>query len=109
MNPMCQVDWIDENMHWMDWVCVKLNWKLIEDAKNIDRNGGWPGDHFYLQWNQFHYNRGEKPHELDEYPAVPVEKVKDPLEWWCNHQKVYPALSLMAFDYLSAPSKSNSQ
>jgi hAT family C-terminal dimerisation region len=45
--------------------------------------------------------------ELEEYLALPVEKVKDPLKWWFENSKAYPNLSKMAFDYLSAPGKSN--
>lgn len=41
--------------------------------------------------------------ELEEYLALPVEKVKDPLKWWWDHRKAYPALSRMALDYLSCP------
>ena len=44
--------------------------------------------------------------ELDEYPGQAIEKVKDPIAWWWNHQKVYPQLSEMALDYLSIPGKS---
>ena len=43
--------------------------------------------------------------ELEEYLALPVEKVKDPLKWWYDNRNVYPRLSRMALDYLSAPGK----
>jgi hypothetical protein len=29
-----------------------------------------------------------------------VENVTDPLKWWWDHRRTYPALSRMAFDYL---------
>jgi hAT family C-terminal dimerisation region len=45
----------------------------------------------------------EEPHEIDVYLTSAVEKVKDPLMWWWDHRKVYPNLSIMALDYLSAP------
>ena len=32
-----------------------------------------------------------------------IKKVRDPIAWWWNHQKVYPWLSAMALDYLSIP------
>jgi len=52
MNLMHWVVQINENKCWMDQVhvgkCIELNWKLIKDAKNIDKIGGWPGDCFYL-------------------------------------------------------------
>ena len=41
--------------------------------------------------------------ELDEYLSQAIEKVRDPIAWWWNHQKVYPRLSAMALDYLSIP------
>ena len=47
----------------------------------------------------------EEPHEIDVYLTSAVEKVKDPLMWWWDHRKVYPNLSRMALDYLSAPGK----
>ena len=34
--------------------------------------------------------------ELDEYLSQAIEKVRDPITWWWNHQKVYPQLSSMA-------------
>jgi len=45
--------------------------------------------------------------ELEEYLTLPVEKVMDPLMWWYDNQNVYPCLSRMALDYLSAPGKSS--
>jgi len=41
--------------------------------------------------------------ELDEYLSQAIEKVRDSIAWWWNHQKVYPWLSAMALDYLSIP------
>jgi hypothetical protein len=41
--------------------------------------------------------------ELDEYLSQAIEKVRDPIAWWWDHQKVYPQLSAMAFDFLSIP------
>ena len=41
--------------------------------------------------------------ELDEYLSQGIEKVRDPITWWWNHQKVYPQLLAMALDYLSIP------
>jgi hypothetical protein len=32
--------------------------------------------------------------------------VKDPPKWWWDHRRTYPALSRMAFNYLSIPCKS---
>jgi hypothetical protein len=43
--------------------------------------------------------------ELDDYLSQAIEKVSDPIAWWWDHQKVYPKLSAMAFDYLSVPGK----
>ena len=43
--------------------------------------------------------------ELEEYLKLPIEKVMDPLMWWYNNRNVYPCLSRMALDYLSAPRK----
>jgi hypothetical protein len=45
----------------------------------------------------------QEQNELDEYLSQAVEKVRDPIVWWWEHKKVYPALSAMAFDYLSIP------
>jgi hypothetical protein len=41
--------------------------------------------------------------ELDDYLSLAIEKVSDPIAWWWDHQKAYPKLSAMAFDYLSVP------
>ena len=41
--------------------------------------------------------------ELDDYLSQGIEKVSNPISWWWDHQKVYPTLSAMAFDYLSVP------
>jgi hypothetical protein len=49
----------------------------------------------------------EEPHEINVYLTSTVEKVKDPLMWWWDHRKVYPNLSTMALDYLSAPGEYN--
>lgn len=43
--------------------------------------------------------------EIQEYLALPVENVQDPLKWWTDNKKVYPNLHRMALDYLSIPSK----
>lgn len=43
--------------------------------------------------------------EIDDYLRLPVEKVSDPLKWWSDNRHVYPHLSGMARDYLSAPRK----
>jgi hypothetical protein len=43
--------------------------------------------------------------ELDNYLSQPVEKVKDAITWWWDHRVVFPRLSAMALDYLSAPGK----
>ena len=48
----------------------------------------------------------QESNELDEYLlSHAIEKVKDPVAWWWEHQKVYPQLSVMALDYLSIPGK----
>ena len=44
--------------------------------------------------------------ELDTYLAQPVEKVRDVIAWWWDHRAVFPKLSSMALDYLSAPGMS---
>jgi hypothetical protein len=41
--------------------------------------------------------------EMDEYLRSPLENVADPLIWWRNNRFVYPNLSRMALDFLSAP------
>jgi hypothetical protein len=41
--------------------------------------------------------------EMDDYLRSPVENVADPLIWWRNNRFVYPNLSRMALDFLSAP------
>jgi hypothetical protein len=40
--------------------------------------------------------------ELKVYLTQPIEKVKDPIAWWWDHRVVFPRLSVMALDYLSA-------
>lgn len=44
-----------------------------------------------------------KLNELDEYLALPVERVSDPSEWWNKHKDQYPCLHRMALDFLSIP------
>jgi hypothetical protein len=39
--------------------------------------------------------------ELDEYLALPVVGIKDPLKWWTDNRAAYPNLARMALDYLS--------
>jgi hypothetical protein len=41
--------------------------------------------------------------EIQAYLSLPVEAVKDPLEWWANKKYVYPNFHCMALDYLSIP------
>ena len=41
--------------------------------------------------------------ELDDYLSQAIEKVSDPIAWWCDHWKVYPKLLAMVFDFLSIP------
>ncbi|TFY73500.1 hypothetical protein EWM64_g10512, partial [Hericium alpestre] len=48
-------------------------------------------------------NEAERISELEEYLHSPVEKVKDPVQWWFSKRHVYPKLSRMALDYLSIP------
>ena len=45
----------------------------------------------------------QETNELDEYLSQAIEKVRDPIAWWWDHQKVYLRLSAMALDYLSIP------
>ncbi|TFY79033.1 hypothetical protein EWM64_g4980 [Hericium alpestre] len=51
-------------------------------------------------------NEAERISELEEYLRSPVEKVKDPVQWWFSKRHVYPKLSRMALDYLSIPATS---
>jgi hypothetical protein len=41
--------------------------------------------------------------ELTHYLAAPVERTRDPLQWWIEKQKLYLCLSRMARDYLCIP------
>ena len=41
--------------------------------------------------------------ELGDYLTKPLEKVRDPLQWWWDHRTSYPTLSKMVFDFLSIP------
>ena len=45
----------------------------------------------------------EDLNELDEYLSLPIEWVSNPIRWWWEHCTIYPWLSSMAFDFLSAP------
>ena len=45
--------------------------------------------------------------ELDAYLQKPMERIKDPLQWWVNNKSSYPSLSRMALDYLSIPGMSH--
>jgi hAT family C-terminal dimerisation region len=45
--------------------------------------------------------------ELEEYLSLPVEYVRDPMQWWFDNRIAYPNLSKMAFDYLSIPGKNS--
>lgn len=46
--------------------------------------------------------------EYDRYCALPPDdRVKNPLEWWRDHEKAYPVLSQLAFDLLSIPGMSS--
>ena len=45
----------------------------------------------------------EEANELDEYLSLLIERVCEPLSWWWDHHHMYPQLSHMAFDFLSAP------
>jgi hypothetical protein len=45
----------------------------------------------------------EEINELNDYLSQAIEKVSNPIAWWWDHHKVYPKLSVMAFDFLSAP------
>ena len=44
--------------------------------------------------------------ELTSYFSGPLLPVKDPLEWWRQHQDSLPRLGKMAFDILSIPATS---
>jgi predicted metal-dependent hydrolase len=43
--------------------------------------------------------------KLDIYLSQLVEKVKDAITWWWNHCGIFPRLSVMVLDYLSALGK----
>ena len=43
--------------------------------------------------------------ELDCYLSTNIEYVADSLQWWYEHNQIYPCLSRMALDYLSIPGK----
>jgi hypothetical protein len=46
--------------------------------------------------------------KYDRYYALPPDDtVKNPLEWWRDHEKAYPGLSQLAFDLLSIPGMSS--
>jgi hypothetical protein len=45
----------------------------------------------------------QETNELDEYLSQAIEKVRDLIVWWWDHQKVYLWLSVMALDYPSIP------
>ena len=50
--------------------------------------------------------KASQHNKLDEYLALAVENVKDPLKWWFDNRMAYPNLSRMALDYLSIPGES---
>jgi hypothetical protein len=43
----------------------------------------------------------QESNELDEYLSQAIEKVRDPIAWWWDHQRAYPQLSAMALNFLS--------
>ena len=45
----------------------------------------------------------EEVDKLDKYLLLPIEKVSNLIVWWWEHHHTYPCLSVMAFNFLSAP------
>ena len=45
--------------------------------------------------------------EPNDYLSQAIKKYSNPIAWWWHHQKVYFKLSVMAFNFLSVPSKSH--
>jgi hypothetical protein len=74
-----------------------------EDMSSSD-NGDGPGD-FSDDFGNVSVAMQSRRNEIDEYLALPVVGVKDPLKWWTDNRAAYPNLSRMALDYLSIPGK----
>jgi hypothetical protein len=41
--------------------------------------------------------------EVSRYLSTDPEQVQDVLQWWLEHQSMFPRLSHMALDYLTIP------
>ena len=64
----------------------------------------------------FHYTKKKKlpngqsagAHEVDMYFGIPAsdDETLNPLEYWANNSQRFPALSMMARDYLAVPGTS---
>ena len=61
------------------------------------------GDRDVIDFFDIPMDRIQESNELDKYLSQGIEKVRDPIAWLWNHQKVYPQLLAMALDYLSIP------
>jgi hypothetical protein len=76
--------------------CLAVSKQPFQGDKPSKKNG-------FMAFGNLSVTSAARISEIDDYLRLPVEIVTDPLKWWCDNQHVYPGLSQMALDYLSAP------
>jgi hypothetical protein len=98
-NQQWEAKWIQQAR---SLVCEEYNAKYEKVTNSVDPVGEMTSTGFLL-FGDLSVATHPCASEIQEYLGLPVEGVKDPLEWWTKNKYVYPNLHRMALDYLSIP------
>jgi len=98
-NQQWENEWIQQAQ---SLVCEEYNAKYEKVTISVDpvRETASTG---FLSFGDLSVATRPRASEIQEYLNLPVEGVKDPLDWWTKNKHVYPNLHRMALDYLSIP------
>lgn len=113
LHPGLKKRWIEKNLdeEHAQHVFSTFTKFFDDEYKKLDLRDNQPVDQAqpcYLIDDDF-YDKPEdltQKDELTSYFSGPLLPVKDPLEWWRQHQDSLPRLAKMAFDILSIPATS---
>ena len=72
-------------MSFQPWTESTQCWAVLQQNHTLLDRDGLSIDFFDIPMDGI-----QEANELDEYLGQAIEKVKDPIAWWWNHQKVYP-------------------
>jgi hypothetical protein len=106
-NQKWEEDWIEEAENLVQEEYISTYEKAADDADATPvEDPDDSNDSGFASFSNLSVTTCPCESEIQEYLALPVENVKDPLKWWRANKHIYLNLHCMALDYISVPGKS---